>query len=118
MTTDNHAGQDVQIRLGITQNSFGKQCPTMCALVSAETVDEATHILEQAIPAAEKGLLPNHPLAEEGRGITYDVRLYGCMRCGEKWSILGPRSSLGEEYVCPTCAPHKAMSISALQSDM
>ena len=62
MTTDNHAGQDVQICLGITQNSFGKQCPTMCALVSAETVDEATHILEQAIPAAEKKAEVSHTM--------------------------------------------------------
>jgi len=118
MSSDKPQGQHVPMRLGVTANSFGQQCPTICALIDSETADEATRILAQAIPAAEAGLLPNHPFAEQGRGVAYDVRLYGCMRCGDMWSILGPRSALGEEFVCPMCAPGTALSISELHSQM
>lgn len=118
MSRNKQQGHDVPMRLGVTVNSFGQQCPTICALIDSETADEATSILAQAIPVAEAGLLPNHPLAEQGKGVTYDIRLYGCMRCGDIWSILGPRSALGDEFVCQTCAPGTASSISELYSHL
>lgn len=104
--------------MGVTKNAFGKELPCLCAAVTPETADEVTAILGTAVPAAETGQLPQHPLAQEAIGETYDVRLYGCMSCGEKWSILAPRKSLRSRFTCPTCAPSEAINISELYSDI
>lgn len=68
MNAEIDSSDDGLVRLGVIASAFGKQYPTLCALVTLENTDDATRVLADAIPVAEQGLLPKHPLAKKAEG--------------------------------------------------
>lgn len=96
---------------GVATDVDNQQAPFLCI-----DNDRLIHLLVLLAGYAEEGQLPLnpgslqafHPLAEQGKQHTYDVRQFGCMPCGLTWVLLAPIWMLedGEELLpCPHCGP-------------